>query len=146
MFEISILRTFPLIALPPPAGAFGRGPEDHQRGEEEEERDDPGDRAPVRRLHHAGLHGRQPAQKREELRSRTAAVNILFSVRRRRDELLSSLCLPFAEAIPIPADQPIMQIKDLEEVAIPTNEIKVNIKKKTQKTFFDLSSVRQSDC
>lgn len=29
------------------------------------------------------------------------------------------------EAIPIPADQPIMQIKDLDEVAIPTMEIKV---------------------
>ncbi|XP_033952949.1 serine-protein kinase ATM [Pseudochaenichthys georgianus] len=30
------------------------------------------------------------------------------------------------KAIPIPADQPIMQIKDLEEVAIPTMEIKVD--------------------
>ncbi|KAF0030872.1 hypothetical protein F2P81_017603 [Scophthalmus maximus] len=30
------------------------------------------------------------------------------------------------EAIPIPADQPIMQIKDLEEVVIPTMEIKVD--------------------
>lgn len=29
------------------------------------------------------------------------------------------------EAIPIPADQPIMQIKDLDEVVIPTMEIKV---------------------
>ncbi len=29
------------------------------------------------------------------------------------------------EAIPIPADQPIMQIKDLDEIAIPTMEIKV---------------------
>lgn len=43
--------TCPLIApttwmLKPsllPAGAFRRGPEDHQRGEEEEKRDDPGD-------------------------------------------------------------------------------------------------------
>lgn len=31
----------------------------------------------------------------------------------------------FIEAIPIPADQPLMQIKDLDEVAIPTMEIKV---------------------
>ncbi|XP_068564532.1 serine-protein kinase ATM [Cebidichthys violaceus] len=30
------------------------------------------------------------------------------------------------KAIPIPADQPIMQIKDLDEVAIPTMEIKVD--------------------
>lgn len=30
------------------------------------------------------------------------------------------------EAIPIPADQPLMQIKDLDEVVIPTVEIKVN--------------------
>ncbi len=29
------------------------------------------------------------------------------------------------EAIPIPADQPIMQIRDLDEVVIPTMEIKV---------------------
>lgn len=72
--NLNFKGTCPLIALTawmlrpslPPAGAFGRGPEDHQRGEEEEERDDSGDRAPVRRLHHAGLHGRQPAQKREE--------------------------------------------------------------------------------
>lgn len=38
-------------------------------------------------------------------------------------------CVPlfcfFTEAIPIPADQPIMQIKDLDEVVIPTAEIKV---------------------
>lgn len=33
----------------------------------------------------------------------------------------------FVEAIPIPADQPIMQIKDLDEVVIPTMEIKVKI-------------------
>lgn len=33
-------------------------------------------------------------------------------------------CL-ITEAIPIPADQPIMQIKDLDEVVIPTMEIKV---------------------
>lgn len=43
---------------------------------------------------------------------------------------MSSCCHPFCpcgivEAIPIPADQPIMQIKDLDEVAIPTVEIKV---------------------
>lgn len=36
------------------------------------------------------------------------------------------LCSCFiTEAIPIPADQPIMQIKDLDEVVIPTMEIKV---------------------
>lgn len=36
------------------------------------------------------------------------------------------LCSCFIiEAIPIPADQPIMQIKDLDEVVIPTMEIKV---------------------
>lgn len=29
------------------------------------------------------------------------------------------------EAIAIPADQPVMQIKDLEDVVIPTMEIKV---------------------
>lgn len=43
---------------------------------------------------------------------------------------MSSCCHPLCpcciiEAIPIPADQPIMQIKDLDEVAIPTMEIKV---------------------
>lgn len=31
------------------------------------------------------------------------------------------------EAIPIPPDQPIMQIKDMEDVIIPTMEIKVRI-------------------
>lgn len=31
------------------------------------------------------------------------------------------------EAIPIPADQPLMKIKDLEEVVIPTMEIKVKV-------------------
>lgn len=31
--------------------------------------------------------------------------------------------------IPIPADQPIMQIKGLEEVVIPTLELKVQIRK-----------------
>lgn len=42
-------------------------------------------------------------------------------------QLLSHpLCPCFIiEAIPIPADQPIMQIKDLDEVVIPTMEIKV---------------------
>lgn len=30
-------------------------------------------------------------------------------------------------AIPIPADQPIMQIKDLDQVVIPTMELKVKI-------------------
>lgn len=30
-------------------------------------------------------------------------------------------------AIPIPADQPIMQIKNLDEVVIPTMELKVKI-------------------
>lgn len=41
---------------------------------------------------------------------------------------MSSLCPGFIlEAIPIPADQPIMQIKDLEEVVIPTMEIKVKM-------------------
>lgn len=38
---------------------------------------------------------------------------------------------PYAEAIPIPADQPIMKIKDLEEVTIPTVEIKANTKNTT---------------
>lgn len=44
-------------------------------------------------------------------------------------QLLShSLCPCFIiEAIPIPADQPIMQIKDLDEVVIPTMEIKVKV-------------------
>lgn len=37
----------------------------------------------------------------------------------------SFVSLFFIEAIPIPADQPIMQIKDLDEVVIPTMEIKV---------------------
>lgn len=32
------------------------------------------------------------------------------------------------EAIPIPADQPIMQIKDLDDVVVPTMEVKVVIK------------------
>lgn len=36
-----------------------------------------------------------------------------------------------SEAIPIPADQPIMQIRDLEEVTIPTMEIKVKYNLKT---------------
>lgn len=35
------------------------------------------------------------------------------------------LVLYVLEAIPIPADQPIMQIKELSEVTIPTMEIKV---------------------
>lgn len=39
-------------------------------------------------------------------------------------ECVQLLCF-FTEAIPIPADQPIMQIKDLDEVVIPTVEIKV---------------------
>lgn len=49
-----------------------------------------------------------------------------------RCEALSSapvtppLPAPTTEAIPIPADQPIMKIKDLEEVTIPTMEIKAN--------------------
>lgn len=32
-------------------------------------------------------------------------------------------------AIPIPADQPITQIRDLDEVVIPTLELKVEIRK-----------------
>lgn len=48
------------------AGALPRGPQDHQRGEEAAWPDDWRDAAAVRRLHHAGLHGRQPAQNREE--------------------------------------------------------------------------------
>lgn len=36
-------------------------------------------------------------------------------------------CLFYAEAIPIPTEQPIMQIKDLEDVIIPTMDIKVNV-------------------
>lgn len=39
--------------------------------------------------------------------------------------LIYALCPCILEAIPIPADQPIMQIRDLEEVVIPTMEIKV---------------------
>lgn len=36
------------------------------------------------------------------------------------------MCKFLTEAIPIPADQPIMKISDLDEVAIPTVEIKVS--------------------
>jgi len=49
------------------------------------------------------------------------------------------LCALFmTEAIPIPADQPILQIKNLDEVAIPTMEIKV-INDQTSQLIFVMS-------
>lgn len=41
-------------------------------------------------------------------------------------ELVTKVLSLFLGAIPIPADQPIMQIKDLDEVVIPTVELKVS--------------------
>lgn len=41
-------------------------------------------------------------------------------------ELVIKVLSLFLGAIPIPADQPIMQIKDLDEVVIPTVELKVS--------------------
>uniref|UniRef100_A0A8D2ZRU2 Serine-protein kinase ATM n=1 Tax=Scophthalmus maximus TaxID=52904 RepID=A0A8D2ZRU2_SCOMX len=71
------------------------------------------------------------------------ARKIIGSIRKKRGEMIRGierLCDAYItlaymdasrhktekKAIPIPADQPIMQIKDLEEVVIPTMEIKVD--------------------
>lgn len=40
-------------------------------------------------------------------------------------------------AIPIPADQPIMQIKDLDQVVIPTMELKVKINECISSNFIN---------
>lgn len=47
-----------------------------------------------------------------------------------------------SEAIPIPADQPIMQIRDLEEVTIPTMEIKVKYNLKTYRERENFAAFR----
>lgn len=84
---------------------------------------------------------RQPSQ--FDLERSEVALKIISAIRKKRAPMIRGierLCdayITFAymdasrhktekRAIPIPADQPIMQIKDLDEVAIPTMEIKVD--------------------
>lgn len=50
-------------------------------------------------------------------------------------------CLFCAEAIPIPLEQPIMHIKDLNDVIIPTMDIKVTNITERESVFF---SVREA--
>lgn len=83
----------------------------------------------------------QPSQ--FDLERSEVALKIISGIRKKRGKLISGierLCdayITFAymdasrhktekKAIPIPADQPIIQIKDLNEVAIPTMELKVD--------------------
>uniref|UniRef100_A0A669EAW1 non-specific serine/threonine protein kinase n=1 Tax=Oreochromis niloticus TaxID=8128 RepID=A0A669EAW1_ORENI len=78
-----------------------------------------------------------------DLERSDVARKIIASVRKKRGEMIRGierLCDAYItlaymdasrhktekKAIPIPADQPIMQIRDLEEVTIPTMEIKVD--------------------
>lgn len=84
---------------------------------------------------------RQPSQ--FDLERSNVALKIISAIRKRRAPMvhgIERLCdayIAFAymdasrhktekRAIPIPADQPIVQIKDLDEVAIPTMEMKVD--------------------
>ncbi|XP_031608533.1 serine-protein kinase ATM isoform X2 [Oreochromis aureus] len=78
-----------------------------------------------------------------DLERSDVARKIIASIRKKRGEMIRGierLCDAYItlaymdasrhktekKAIPIPADQPIMQIRDLEEVTIPTMEIKVD--------------------
>ncbi|XP_059186754.1 serine-protein kinase ATM [Centropristis striata] len=84
---------------------------------------------------------RQPSQ--FDLERSDVARKIINAIRKQRGEMIRGierLCDAYItlaymdasrhktekKAIPIPADQPIMQIKDLDEVVIPTMEIKVD--------------------
>ncbi|XP_030599575.1 serine-protein kinase ATM-like [Archocentrus centrarchus] len=84
---------------------------------------------------------RQPSQ--FDLERSDVARKIITAIRKKRGEMIRGierLCDAYItlaymdasrhktekKAIPIPADQPIVQIKDLEEVVIPTMEIKVD--------------------
>uniref|UniRef100_A0AAV2J7Z9 non-specific serine/threonine protein kinase n=1 Tax=Knipowitschia caucasica TaxID=637954 RepID=A0AAV2J7Z9_KNICA len=84
---------------------------------------------------------RQPSQ--FDLERSNVALKVISGIRRKRGQMIQDmerLCDAYItlaymdanrhktekRAIPIPADQPIMQIKHLDEVAIPTMEIKVD--------------------
>ncbi|XP_047449742.1 serine-protein kinase ATM isoform X2 [Mugil cephalus] len=84
---------------------------------------------------------RQPSQ--FDLERSSVARKIISAIKKKRGEMIRGierLCNAYItlaymdasrhktekKAIPIPADQPIMQIKDLDEVVIPTMEIKVD--------------------
>ncbi|XP_022052894.2 serine-protein kinase ATM isoform X1 [Acanthochromis polyacanthus] len=84
-----------------------------------------------------------PQQSPFDLERSDVARKIISAIRKKKGEMIRGierLCDAYItlaymdasrhktekKAIPIPADQPIMQIKDLDEVAIPTMEIKVD--------------------
>uniref|UniRef100_A0AAQ5YQZ4 non-specific serine/threonine protein kinase n=1 Tax=Amphiprion ocellaris TaxID=80972 RepID=A0AAQ5YQZ4_AMPOC len=84
-----------------------------------------------------------PQQSPFDLERSDVAWKIISAIRKKKGEMIRGierLCDAYItlaymdasrhktekKAIPIPADQPIMQIKDLDEVAIPTMEIKVD--------------------
>lgn len=70
---------------------------------------------------------RHKNEKSEQL-ERSMLHNVNFDKQQSRFIVKIPVCVCpcfFTEAIPIPADQPIMQIKDLDEVVIPTMEVKV---------------------
>lgn len=63
-------------------------------------------------------------------------------------ELIIKVLSLILGAIPIPADQPIMQIKDLDQVVIPTMELKVKINEYMASIFmncFHLGGVLNND-
>ncbi|XP_072317352.1 LOW QUALITY PROTEIN: serine-protein kinase ATM [Eucyclogobius newberryi] len=84
---------------------------------------------------------RQPSQ--FDLERSNVALKIISAIRKKRPQMIQDmerLCDAYItlanmdasrhkaekRAIPIPADQPIMQMKNLDEIAIPTMEIKVD--------------------